>query len=186
MSLRIRNDVLAIDPSLKATGYCHSLSDYGTLKFSRTTDNCKDIGTIYHSLSTLITTLGSIKYICKENYALGYHNAGMTRIMEVGGVIQLLCFEHDIKLITIAPTSIKKIITGCGSGKKDGVMREINTILNTQITDDNITDAVAIYLAGCGYLQIVEDRQLSTSIKVADLSSDIEQSIREFKHGMLR
>jgi Holliday junction resolvasome RuvABC endonuclease subunit len=184
--IKIRNDILAVDPSLKATGYCRSLSDYGTFRFSQKSSTCQDIGQLYNGLSDLITLPGSIKYIIKENYALGYHNSGMTRIMEIGGILQLLAFQHNLTIIAIAPTSIKKIISGTGTGRKEAVMREINDLLGLNIKDDNISDALAIYLVGCGYLDEIERKQLPNTTKVADLSSDIAKSYLEFKDGMLR
>jgi Holliday junction resolvasome RuvABC endonuclease subunit len=165
--------LLALDPSLKGSGYCFGPKDYGVLHFSGTIG--EDLNSIYNFLDDVLSK-NPIKYIIREGYAFGFSNFGITRIIEVGGITHLLAHKHGLKILDVAPTTIKKIITGSGKATKQDVMKCINTYFNETIIDDNISDAIALYIIGEAYIKIVED---FGKVKVCDKYDEIRKEIEE-------
>jgi Holliday junction resolvasome RuvABC endonuclease subunit len=152
---QIVNGVIGIDPSLRGTGFAFGLkeSEYNVIHFSKGSDPALDLCQISDQMEKIIVE-NNIKYSFKEGYCYNYINAGMTRIMEVGGILKRLFVIHNVQYIDVAALTVKKVLTGIGKGKKEGVQRVVNSLLHTTIEDDNITDAIGLYLVGQGYLML--------------------------------
>lgn len=79
--------------------------------------------------------------------------------LELKTIVKLLCAQHGIKMVQIAPTRIKKIFTGSGTAEKEDVIKKVlemglplpNRILTrgknkgNRVYDSNAADAVAVY-----------------------------------------
>ena len=68
------------------------------------------------------------------------------KLGELSGGIKLVLGNMGYNLYSVAPTSVKSFITGHGLAPKDVVKESVNSILNTEIKNDNVTDAAAIAL----------------------------------------
>lgn len=167
--------ILGIDPSLKGTGYCFSENDYGVIKFSGHNTGL-DLSKINDQIEDIIIK-NKIKYAFKEGYAYAYFNQGVTRVMEVGGVLKRLFHVHNVQLIDVAPTSLKFLLTGTGKGKKEGVQRVITSLLHKEIEDDNMTDALGLYLIGGGYQYAIQKTGKPFGTKIPELNNEIEEYI---------
>lgn len=61
-------------------------------------------------------------------------------------MLAFFCETRRIPLVGLAPTSIKKLLTGSGKGKKDGVMAELRR-RGYAFCDDNEADSIAVSLS---------------------------------------
>jgi Holliday junction resolvasome RuvABC endonuclease subunit len=171
--------LLALDPSLKATGYCYNDNEklfYDVLDFSKNDVN-QDLFNIMDFLENILLTK-QVKYVIREGYAFGFHNNGITRIIEVGGVIKSLCYKYNVPIIDVAPTTIKSIITNTGKATKQDVADVVNIIVDDNIVNDNITDALAIYFIGMGYIKSLQDINDYGKIKIIDKKEKIKEYIK--------
>lgn len=79
--------------------------------------------------------------VVREGYA--YHSTtNAVAAGELGGVIGYGLWARGTPLVTIAPSSLKKIATGVGKGPKAGVLVEAVKRLGYQGSDDNESDAL--------------------------------------------
>jgi crossover junction endodeoxyribonuclease RuvC len=65
-----------------------------------------------------------VKMVCLEGYAFGSKFAG-PQLGELGGVLRLALYEEGIDFFILAPTGLKKYITGKGNASKDIVLKEV-------------------------------------------------------------
>jgi len=158
--------LLALDPSLKGFGYCYKLNNeliYGTLK-----------STSLSCIRDFLVSLNSITYIVREGYAFGFHNSGFTKIVEIGGVIKLIASDKNVPVLDIAPTTLKSLITGNGKASKNDVINITSKVTQSVIIDDNISDAIALYLCGEAYIDYIQKMQIKFgSITVASVNKEL-------------
>jgi crossover junction endodeoxyribonuclease RuvC len=79
----------------------------------------------------------------------GYSNQHtLALLVEIGTVFRVITRLLDIPHIEIAPTSLKKVVTGSGTAKKDLMLLEVFKRWGFEAKTDNIADAFG--LAVCG------------------------------------
>jgi crossover junction endodeoxyribonuclease RuvC len=81
-----------------------------------------------------------------------YGVAGATRSLhtlgKMMGIIEYyLKIEKQLKIEIIPPTSLKKIITGKGSGKKEMMLKEVYKRYGIDFNDNNLCDAFCLCVA---------------------------------------
>ena len=87
-----------------------------------------------------------------ENLAFGVRNA--TALTQLAGlnyfVRKMLTYEcgYQIPFVLVAPTSLKKFITGNGGSKKDVMLMEVYKRYGETLLDDNICDSFALAKVG--------------------------------------
>lgn len=77
-----------------------------------------------------------------EGYAFGSQMANM--LGELGGVTRMALARHDIYPLVIPPTTLKKYITGSGSGQKNLILLHTYKKWGQTFTDDNAADAYGL------------------------------------------
>lgn len=64
---------------------------------------------------------------------------------ELGGIVRMMLWEEGIPFVDIAPTAVKKFITGKGSaGEKGLVMVEVFKRYGITVADNNQADAIVL------------------------------------------
>jgi Holliday junction resolvasome RuvABC endonuclease subunit len=84
-----------------------------------------------------------------EGYAFGSQQAHS--LGEMGGCIRKAIWESGGNLIVIPPPTLKKFMTGAGSGDKNIVMKHVFKRWSFDVDDDNQCDAF-----GCAVLGLVD------------------------------
>jgi len=148
--------ILALDPSLSATGYCViggdgiTVLDYGLIETDSDNKLCERIFKITERLEEIINEQGIKTIVSEDQY--GHLNPGtLKKLSHVRGQIMYLASKYDLTMVIYAPTSMKKIVTGKGNCKKEKVaesLREDYSIVDNVDIDlkkkDNISDAFGI------------------------------------------
>lgn len=111
--------ILSIDQSLTNTGYtifsnnrfvrCGSFST----KIVNVKCNVCQIERLYEikqQLNDLIDEFEGFDYCIMESYSYGSNSRSFFQLGELGGVIKMLMYENNIKLVTITPSVAKKYL----------------------------------------------------------------------------
>lgn len=103
------------------------------------TDRLKDI---QQYLREVIASY-NVKDVAMEGYAYGVQMAHMAG--ELGGMVKLTLLEHGIYPLIVAPSMLKKYVTGKGTGiQKNQMLLNIYKKWGIEFTDDNAADAYAL------------------------------------------
>ena len=100
-----------------------------------------------HFLKTSIINLMNFyrpKVICIENYSMGSRAGQAFSIGELGGVIKLGLFNMDLTYNLVAPTQLKKFITGKGQCEKSMIILKVFKQWGWEPPDDNQADAYGL------------------------------------------
>lgn len=141
--------IIAIDIGSKC-GYCTKIDNnliYGCL------DTSKYIhGQRYYEFYQLLNTLKS-KNINNESIEIVYEHVnrhlGTIAAHVYGGflaILLLFAYENNYKVYPLSVQQIKKYISDNNRASKQEVIDSVNNKLKINIKNDNIADAIAIYL----------------------------------------
>ncbi len=88
-----------------------------------------------------------------EKLFMGRNTSTVLQVSEVRGVMSYLASKNNIQILELAPTSIKKIVSGYGAADKNQMIRAVTMLLNLPQppSPDDVADALA--LAFCGYIK---------------------------------
>lgn len=167
--------LLALDPSLRGFGFSLGHKLFGTFNYSKLNEN--PYLDIFTELEHLIVHK-DITHIIKEGYAFGFNNRGMTKIVELGGIIQLLVEKYSLKIVTVPPKTLKKIISGNGNASKDDVAHSLMSLYGTiEFEDDNQSDALAMWTVGKHYHKLLSNKDDYGVKTIASIRENISSSI---------
>ncbi len=152
--------ICGIDPGYDRAGYGfldvqgqkHEVISSGIV----TTDKTKPFGERLFELGNDIDSLFTKyqpQHLIIEKLFMGRNTTTVLQVAEVRGVMTYLAHKHNITITEIAPTSIKKIVSGYGAADKNQMIRAITLLLNLPEPPhpDDVADALA--LAFCGYIK---------------------------------
>lgn len=86
-----------------------------------------------------------------ENYGFGNAHS-LATLAEIGGVVRLSLELTGAPFIDVAPSSLKKFVTGQGNAKKDLVMKEVYKRWGFDAQDSDTADAYGLARIGCALL----------------------------------
>lgn len=114
----------------------------------------KNLGSESGRLNDIYTTLLAFFKDCHENYEAvhmameGYaHGSKFNRekLGELGGIVKLAWYQASgTDPVIVAPTVLKKYVTGKGTASKDLMISTVNSRWNTDIKDNNVADAFGL------------------------------------------
>ena len=116
---------LGIDPSL--TGCAVAVVDetgkfIDSCRFENKLKGVERLVYIRSRVRQILNTYGKdIEMICIEGYARGARNR-REEAGELGGILRVMIYEHDLSYTDIAPSQLKKFATGKGNTQKDHVL----------------------------------------------------------------
>lgn len=96
----------------------------------------------------IVLSQQQIDLIVIENYSFSSHGRATFSIGELGGIIKLLAFEKGIKTILVAPTTLKKYVSGKGNCKKNEMLLAVYKKFGQSFDDDNRADAYGLCQIG--------------------------------------
>ena len=82
-----------------------------------------------------------------EGYAYSQGNA-MAKMGELGGVVRMAIYESGVPWGDVAPTTLKKFITGKGNAKKDQIMLEVYKRWGFDKATTDEADALGLAMMG--------------------------------------
>jgi len=165
---------MGIDPSLTKSGYVlineeGTVLDSGVMKSKPEgktyLDEVNRIVKIVNHLFFPIVELGKEKkpdLVVIEGLAFMARNT--TALVQLAGLnyhLRIKLAELDIPFVIVAPTTLKKFITGSGKGDKDMMMMKVFKDYGFESLDNNEADAYS--LAVCGLA--VMGKELKTNTK---------------------
>ena len=87
-----------------------------------------------------------LKSVCIEGISFGSRKNPLI-LVELGALnyyVRIKLIENGIKPIIIAPSSLKKFVTGKGNVNKNIMIKEIFKKWNVDFNDDNLADAYGL------------------------------------------
>ena len=86
---------------------------------------------------------GSFTDVAMEGYAMGAKGK-VFHLGELGGMTKLALAVHDLYPMIIPPTTLKKYVTGSGTGQKNQMILHTYKKWDQTFTDDNACDAYGL------------------------------------------
>ena len=160
MTLRI----LGIDPSLRSTGLCvlndtivqqtHTIQTHDMRGMMR-------LGYIANMIRAFLACKPDVIVI--EGYAMGVKGSRVFDIGEMGYAIKKVLYDSGIETWIVAPTSMKKFVTGKGTSNKRVIQDALLTTWDIDITQEDEADACGLALFGYYFKHRREQRRLTES-----------------------
>lgn len=150
--------ILGIDQGIANIGYSVLketengqiiIIESGTKKTSSKDSMEERLGVIYDFFNNVIDKYPEISEIGMEDFFYGGLNycrsVSIVTTNQVSGILLLLARNRGISARKIAPTQVKKTITGKGNANKEMVMDSVKSIFNQHIfKTDHECDSIAI------------------------------------------
>ena len=166
--------ILGIDPSLRSTGLCllvdkrvqmsHTIQTYDLRGMVR-------LGYIADTINDYLTCKPDLIVI--EGYAMGVKGSRVFDIGEMGYAIKKVLYDSGIETWIVAPTSMKKFVTGKGTSNKSVVQDSLLTKWDIDIEQEDESDACGLALFGYYIKHRREQRRLTENQRDALLSMDL-------------
>lgn len=141
-------NLLSLDLSLRATGFCELDGSTGTLPCS-----CKGMERLAWIRDQVLDLVfvNQAHVVVLEGYSFGSKGQAVVNIGELGGVVRLALYELQVPVAEVPPACLKKYATGRGNAGKDdvlqaGVMRSGHTF-----RDNNACDAWWLHQMALAY-----------------------------------
>lgn len=151
---------VGIDPSLTGyavTAYSPSLGKYRSWLFkpkNRGARRLRDIRSFVLDVLAELELNGNyvIQEVCLEGYSFGSANRAHT-MGECGGVTRLALLEYfrdrpQAFPVIVAPTALKKFVTGSGKGQKDQMLLSVFKHWEVEFNDHNQADSYGLARVG--------------------------------------
>ncbi len=152
---------MGIDPGSQITGFCvlaippgrafsprdFNILDAGLIKPKASLSHGERAGQLHNSVFTIVEH--HTPDICViERAFTGINPLSALRLGETRGAIISAARRNEIPIHELAPTQVKKTITGQGHASKDQIARAVETIAGFQRGNlpFDVTDAIAIAL----------------------------------------
>lgn len=144
--------VLGLDLSLRASGYVRLENDKiieQKLIKSKPTgkspiDELKRLIAIKDNID-----VGNISLAVIEGIAFGIRKTtSLSQLSALNYMVREKCYSNKVPFIIVAPTTLKKFITGKGNIKKDVILLEIFKRYDIEFYDDNLGDAYGLAKIG--------------------------------------
>ncbi len=106
----------------------------------------------------------SVQDVTMEGYAYGAQMAHMAG--ELGGMVKLSLIIDKIYPLIVAPSMLKKYVTGKGTGvQKNQMLLNIYKKWGIEFTDDNAADAYGLAKIASGWAETAYEREVLQKLK---------------------
>jgi len=151
-----RRPVLGIDPGLNRTGYAvverdgrgGRLIEGGVIRTDRERSLPDRLVEIGESLREVIREYEPGLMAVEQAFAHGRNLRTSMVIAHVRGAILLIAAEHRLPVLQLAPTEVKRLLTGSGRASKEQVQDAIRSELRLPavLEPNDVSDASAVAL----------------------------------------
>lgn len=155
---------VGLDLSLTGTGFCLKRGDTLTIETVSTKpkDFKTDLDRLAHIRDTILRKVpANVKMVCIEDFFTPSNKMQLgsaIKLAMLGTVIRMTLHERGIPFVIIAPSQLKKFVTGKGTGEKSMILREVFKRWGINAADDNQADAsVLAYLAEALVAPVTDD-----------------------------
>lgn len=193
--------VLGIDPSLTCTGWAIRV-DGKVISGHIATDKLRGprrLAYIRDQIAEVIEKYQPEK-VAYEDYAMGKAKGGNGRIFdigELGGLLKTLIWEQGIPVVMVAPTCLKRFLTGKGNPgakgrvrmtdaqKKAQIRLALQRYFNLLVPQNDEADAVGLMLMGeikAGVTQAPQDELLSIRLDAITQCSETRGKLQSISN----
>ena len=163
--------ILGIDPSLTSTGICLMNSETGevgeTMAIAPSNAGMERLATFRQEIINLIT-MRSDMHVFIEGYSFG--SGGKRESMaELGGVIRLTLYDHEIEFIEVPPKTLKKFATGNGNADKIQMGVTLMKEFSLEYPTPDQTDAFWLCQFGRAYHGLITNLSKARQEVIADM-----------------
>lgn len=159
--------IIAFDLSLSRSGYAVgqvdnnelTLIEVGSIKTTYRKGDAlgKRLHYIAKEIKKLYKRYPDAKHIVKERSFSNGRITATQQIYKVVGVWELISYIQDYEEFTdIAPTTVKKQVTGNGRASKALVKERVKEITGAKPKNDDESDAIAVLLTYCAKENLIE------------------------------
>lgn len=124
------------------------------------------LANIYDHVDRMMSELAEENIIAEvaiEGYAFGSQMANM--LGELGGIVKLALQRHGVYPLIIPPTTLKKYVTGKGTGiQKNQMLLHAYKKWGVEMADDNACDSFALARIACGNAELAYEKELIQKI----------------------
>jgi len=175
LSLNVDNISIGIDQSYSGFGITilntYNPEEYSTLVFKAEQSHIDRLVWVRERLRKLLALSGGFKSVtvAMEGYAFGTTMAHM--LGELGAIVKLTCYEELDKFegkypYIIPPTTLKKYITGKGTGvQKNQILLNVYKKWGVEFNDDNAADSYALAMLAAGKGELAYEKEILEKIK---------------------
>jgi crossover junction endodeoxyribonuclease RuvC len=158
--------VVAIDPSLRSTGFAYTHYRRRAINFDIVTgtiptDKLRGVPRLEHVVDKIQSLIDNVRpeLMVMEGYAMGAPrgkggNNNSFSIGELGGVLKFAIYKSRIPLLLVPPTSLKLFATGKGNANKEVVMEAISKHSGRVFSSDDEADAYGLLQMGLMTLEL--------------------------------
>lgn len=152
--------ILGVDPGLRITGYGVievrkgtagdiKLIEMGVIRTPAKAGIAARLATVHGGLTDAIRDLKPEVLVIEKLYAHYKHPATAILMGHVRGVVCLLSATHELKLVSMPPTHVKKVVTGHGHAGKLQVQEMVRHTLSLKKLPEppDVADALAIAIS---------------------------------------
>lgn len=161
--------IIGVDLSLSRTGVClfwNDTQEARTLNIRSTEKGMKRLEDLEKKLKAVLYPFRESAFIVIEDYAFAAHGRNLFGLIEWGGVARLAAYKMGFNIITVAPTTLKKFVTGHGNAKKELMMQQILKAWNYEAANNDEADAYA--LSRFGDTIVNPHRYTQAQLKIAE------------------
>jgi crossover junction endodeoxyribonuclease RuvC len=163
--------ILGIDPSLASTGICLMNGETGevgeTMAIQPSDVGMKRLAIFRQEIINLITMMSGIRVFI-EGYSFG--SGGKRESMaELGGVIRLTLYDHEIEFIEVPPKTLKKFATGNGNADKIQMGVQLMKEFSLEYPTSDQTDAFWLCQFGIAYHELTLNLSKARQEVIADM-----------------
>ena len=144
--------ILGLDLSLTSSGAVFLDKDYKVTNTAVLSVPHTGVERLFHLENLFLDFINNIDVdlVCLESPAF-QAQGHIFSIGELNGIIKLNLFKKGITIIEVAPSQLKKYVTGKGKGNKSVIIKEIYKQWNEDFSDDNIADGYVLSRIGSDY-----------------------------------
>lgn len=150
---------VGIDPSFTGTGLTILDNEGNTINQTliSTKNNDKDQHDIENRILTISNKLNILtsfncldkkdenkSIVCIEDLSFGSKGAYAAQMAALNYYIRIFLLKNNIEYYTVAPSKLKKFVTGDGRAQKNLMLKEVYKKWNIDLNDDNSADSYAL------------------------------------------
>lgn len=149
--------VLGLDLSFTGTGWVF-LDTGGKDCYGEIKTDAKNFGSLFERVDHIVDIVMGMtekidpELVIMEDYYVGLNKQVTIMIVVLGTVMRYRLLNSGRGYLTVAPTQVKKFLTGNGTAKKDNMLKCIYKKYNFDTNSNNLADACAIAHVGMSYL----------------------------------